>query len=64
LHWSLVPEAHAEHVAKIHPALLQKSWWGFILWTFIVRPFVPGAEPADLSQATVVTSIQSAEGVS
>jgi beta-carotene hydroxylase len=64
LQWSQVSELHAEHVAKIHPSLLQKSWWGFMLWTFIVRPFVPGAKAADLGQTTVVTSVQNAEGVS
>ncbi len=64
LHCSQVPELHAEHVAKIHPSLLQKSWWGFMLWTFIVRPFVPGAKAGDLGETRVVTSVQSAEGVS
>jgi fatty acid desaturase len=43
VHWSKLPELHAEHAAKIHPVLLQKSWWGYMIWTFFLRPFVPGA---------------------
>ncbi len=61
LHWSQVREYHAELAAKIHPSLLQKSWWGFMLWTFVIRPFVPGAKAADLSQAAFATPDQDSE---
>jgi fatty acid desaturase len=45
LHWSETPALHAEHAAKIHPALQQKSWWGYMLKTFFVRPFTGEAPP-------------------
>ena len=44
VHWSQTPELHAQHVAKIHPSLLVKSWWGWMFHTFFVRPFT--GEPA------------------
>lgn len=44
LHWSLTPAKHREIEKHIHPALLQRSWWGYMIWTFFVRPFVPGAK--------------------
>lgn len=43
VHWTETPKLHAEHAHKIHPELLVKSWWGYMIWTFIIRPFVPGA---------------------
>ncbi len=42
VHWSQLPALHAQHAHKIHPALLQRSWWGYMTWTFFIRPFVPG----------------------
>jgi len=50
VHWSHLPRLHARHAHKIHPCLLQRSWWRFMLWTFIIRPFVPGAGPVNLRQ--------------
>ncbi len=43
VHWTQTPKLHAEVESKIHPALLQKSWWGYMIWTFLLRPLVPGA---------------------
>lgn len=43
LHWTKTPEAHAKVAHRIHPALLQRSWWGYMIWTFLLRPLVPGA---------------------
>lgn len=43
LHWTKTPEAHAKVAHHIHPALLQRSWWGYMIWTFLLRPLVPGA---------------------
>ena len=43
VHWSQTPVLHAEHVHKIHPALLEPSFFRYIGWTFFARPFVPGA---------------------
>src|SRR5215813_11621191 len=50
VHWSELPKLHAGHAHKIHPWLLQRSWWRFMFWTFILRPFVPGAKTVNLSQ--------------
>lgn len=44
VHWSLTPALHAETAPHIHPSLLVKSWWGFMTWMFLLRPFVPGAK--------------------
>jgi fatty acid desaturase len=44
-HWSETPALHAEHGPKIHPALLQKSWWGYMAHTFLVRPFTGEGPP-------------------
>jgi hypothetical protein len=48
-HPAKLPKLHAEHAHKIHPWLLQRSWWRFMFWTFILRPFVPGAKAVNLS---------------
>lgn len=59
VHWSQTPALHAEHAHKIHPLLLQKSWWGYMAYTFLVRPFIPGAHhPAlpDSGGGTVETA--------
>lgn len=57
LHWSLLPEAHAREVAPhIHPALDQKSLFGYAFKTFVLpgkrmnydgTPFVLPAEGPD-----------------
>jgi len=49
VHWSELPKLHAEHAQKIHPRLLQRSWWRFMFWTFVLRPFVPGAKTVNMS---------------
>lgn len=56
VHWTQTPALHAEHVAKIHPALLEKSWWGYMIWTFFVRPFVPGASAPSLQSGGATMS--------
>lgn len=48
LHWTKTPEAHAKVAHLIHPALQQRSWWGYMTWTFFLRPLVPGAGAPDL----------------
>jgi hypothetical protein len=45
VHWSQTPELHAKHVAKIHPSLLVKSWWGWMAYTFFIRPFTRDPGP-------------------
>lgn len=44
VHWTKTPELHAQVAPKVHPELLVKSWWGYMIWTFLLRPFVPGAK--------------------
>jgi len=39
VHWSELPRLHAEHSARIHPALLQKSWLRYVGYTYALRPF-------------------------
>lgn len=36
VHWSAAPALHQQHAAKIHPDLLQRSWWGFMTSVFIL----------------------------
>jgi beta-carotene hydroxylase len=40
VHWSQIPGLHAQHVHKIHPDLLVRSWWMYMLKTFFGRPLV------------------------
>jgi fatty acid desaturase len=60
VHWSDLPKLHAEHVHKIHPALLVKSWTTYMIWTFLLRPLVPGAKPPDLTNLPQVDTTASA----
>ncbi len=53
VHWTQTPKLHAEVESKIHPALLQKSWWGYMIWTFLIRPLVPGAGAPVIPHASV-----------
>jgi fatty acid desaturase len=47
VHWSRLPELHAQHEAQIDPALLVPSLWGYIGYTYFVRPFTrPSERPA------------------
>ena len=48
VHWSELPALHGEHKAKISPLLLIRSWWGYMAWTFLLRPLVPGAKGPQL----------------
>lgn len=52
VHWSQTPALHAQHAKNIHPALLQRSWWGYMVWTFLLRPLVPGARAPTLRSDT------------
>jgi beta-carotene hydroxylase len=45
VHWSETPALHAQHASKIHPSLLQESWWGWMFKTFIARPFTGETAP-------------------
>ncbi|MBS2032632.1 MAG: fatty acid desaturase [Deltaproteobacteria bacterium] len=59
VHWSQTPALHAEHVSKIHPSLLVKSWWGWMFHTFFVRPFTGEAAP-DLGSTASTPAAQPA----
>jgi beta-carotene hydroxylase len=39
VHWSQTPALHAEHVHKIAPELLVRSWWGYMISTYLLQPF-------------------------
>ncbi|MEO8398864.1 MAG: fatty acid desaturase [Ignavibacteriaceae bacterium] len=41
LHWSKVPEAHKEIEHNIDPALLERSFWWFIIRSYILSIFIP-----------------------
>jgi beta-carotene hydroxylase len=45
VHWSELPRLHAQHAAQIHPALLQRSWLGYVGHTYFVRPFTRATAP-------------------
>lgn len=55
LHWTQTPKMHAEVADNIHPALLVKSWWGYMIWTFLLRPLVPGAKAPSLEPPGVLS---------
>jgi len=38
VHWSQLPQLHAEHAQKIDPSLLQRSWLRYLGSTYLVRP--------------------------
>lgn len=40
-HWSKAPELHAEVADKIDPALIERSFWWYILRVYFLAPFVP-----------------------
>ena len=54
VHWSELPALHTLHAHQIHPVLCQRSWWGYMIWTFLLRPFIPGAKAFDLRQVSAV----------
>jgi fatty acid desaturase len=41
LHWSKVPEAHAEIEHNINPILLERSFWWYIVRSYILSIFIP-----------------------
>lgn len=41
IHWSKVPEAHKEIEHKIDPDLMERSFWWYILRTYILGIFIP-----------------------
>jgi len=45
VHWSLLPQLHAEHAEQIHPSLLQESWLRYVGYTYFVRPLSGGKAP-------------------
>lgn len=46
VHWSQTPKLHESAKQHIHPSLLQKSWWGYMVETFLLRPLsAPAALP-------------------
>jgi fatty acid desaturase len=63
VHWSQTPALHAQHLDKIHPSLLQKSWWGYMFRTFFARPFGAGFEQVPQSPAALSAAAAEAGGV-
>lgn len=41
LHWSDAPAEHAKIESKIDPSLMETSFWGFIIRTYILGIFIP-----------------------
>ena len=39
MHWSEAPECHAQIAGKIDPSLIEKSFWGYLIRTYIVGAF-------------------------
>jgi len=56
VHWSLLPQLHAEHAQQIHASLLQESWLGYVGYTYFVRPLSGGKAPR-LPAADVANSV-------
>ncbi len=40
VHWSQTPALHRELAPNIHPSLLERSWWRYMAFTFLARPFL------------------------
>jgi beta-carotene hydroxylase len=40
LHWSEAPAAHAKIADKINPELIEKSFWGYLIKTYILSAFM------------------------
>jgi fatty acid desaturase len=51
-HWTKTPALHAEIADKVDSQLHVPSVWAYLGWTFIVRPFVPGAGAPTLKEKT------------
>ena len=41
IHWSELPEAHKEIAPYIHPSLVQKSFWGYLIKSYVLSLFIP-----------------------
>lgn len=41
IHWSELPKFHKEIEHNINPALIEKSFWGYIIKTYILSIFIP-----------------------
>ncbi len=41
IHWSETPEGHKSIAHLIDPSLIEKSFWGYIIRTYVVSIFVP-----------------------
>jgi fatty acid desaturase len=46
VHWSELPQLHAQYADRIHPSLLERSWLRFMGRTYLVRPFTGDGVPA------------------
>lgn len=51
LHWSKTPEAHARVADRIDPALIEKSFWWYIVRVYLLGPFVPSFRTRSLRLA-------------
>jgi fatty acid desaturase len=45
VHWSHLPELHAQYERHIHPSLLERSWLRYFGYTYFVRPFTRSTAP-------------------
>jgi fatty acid desaturase len=59
VHWTQTPKLHAEVADKVHPALLVESWWAYMIWTFLLRPLVPGAKAPSLEPTSGAVTLPS-----
>lgn len=50
-HWSKLPALHAEIHDKIDPALLERSFWWWIIRAYVVTAFFPSLETKQLGRA-------------
>ncbi|MFN0048693.1 MAG: fatty acid desaturase family protein [Cytophagales bacterium] len=41
IHWSELPKFHKEIAHNINPALIEKSFWGYIIKTYVLSIFIP-----------------------
>lgn len=46
VHWSQTPALHARHESEIDPSLLLPSFWGYMVRTFLLRPFLAAPQAA------------------
>jgi fatty acid desaturase len=48
MHWSEAAEAHKEVADRIDPVLQQRSFWGFMIGTYLLGPFIPALRSRSL----------------